>query len=118
MLKPVSDFIAEAQAQCKCLNAESAKILFFDEADAVVIIDVREPHEAAESKLEHSINIPRGLLEMKITGHCPDHNTTILIHCAAGGRASLAAARLKEMGYTNAHPITAKFGDIKEVFES
>lgn len=116
MLKPVSDFIAEAQAQCKCLDAESAKILFFDEADSVVIIDVREPHEATESKLKHSINIPRGLLEMKITGHCPDHDTTILIHCAAGGRASLAAARLKEMGYTKVHPITAKFDEIKETF--
>ena len=118
MLKPASEFIAEAQAQCKCLDTESAKILFFDEADAAVIIDVREPHEAAESKLKHSVNIPRGLLEMKITGHCPDHDTTILIHCAAGGRASLAGARLKGMGYTNVHPITAKYGEIKEVFES
>ena len=115
MLKPVSDFIAEAQAQCKCLDAESAKLLF-DEADSISIIDVREPHEATESKLEHSINIPRGLLEMKITDHCSDHETTILIHCAAGGRASLAAARLKEMGYTNVHPITAKFEEIKKSF--
>ncbi len=116
MLKPVNEFISEAQAQCKCLDVESARILFFDEADAVVIIDVREPHEAAESKLKHSINIPRGLLEMKITDHCPDHNTTILVHCAAGGRASLAAARLKEMGYTNVHPITAKFDEILGAF--
>lgn len=115
MLKPVSALIAEAQAQCHCLDAASAKQLF-DEADSIFIIDVREPHEAAESRLEHAINIPRGLLEMKITQHCPDPHTTILIHCAAGGRASLAAARLKEMGYTNVHPITAKFEEIKGGF--
>ena len=38
----------------------------------------------------------------------------ILVHCAAGGRASLAAARLVEMGYSNVYAITEKFNDIKD----
>jgi rhodanese-related sulfurtransferase len=41
----------------------------------------------------------------------------ILTHCAAGGRASLAAARLHEMGYSNVHAVTAKFADIKKIFD-
>lgn len=117
MLKPVSDLIAEAQAQCKCLSVEEAVSVYKD-IEGVVIIDVRESGEAAESKLDKSINISRGLLEMKITGHCPDPTTTILLHCAAGGRASLAAARLKEMGYQNVHPITAKYDEIFIAFKS
>jgi len=40
----------------------------------------------------------------------------ILIHCGGGGRASLAALTLQEMGYTNVHAITAKFEDIKNAF--
>jgi len=113
--KSVNEFIAEAQAVCKCFDAKSAKA-FFDEIGSVVIIDVREAHEVNESKLEHSTHISRGQLEMKIPESCPDPNTNILIYCAASGRASMAAVRLQEMGYTNVHVIAAKFDEIKEIF--
>jgi rhodanese-related sulfurtransferase len=113
MIKPANDFIADAQQNIKCLNPTQAKELIENTKD-IVILDVREPAEAAECKLACSINIPRGLLEMKVQGHCPNPETTILVHCGAGGRASLAAARLKEMGYANAHAITAKYDDLKK----
>ncbi len=115
MIKQASELISEAQCLCKCLDAKSAKALF-DESDSVVIVDVREAHEVNASKLERSTHISRGVLEMKIPEHCPEPDTTILIHCAAGGRATLAAASLKEMGYTNVHVITAKYDEIKETF--
>ena len=115
MIKPVSEFIAEAQAECDCLDVASAKALF-DQSDDAVIIDVREPGEASESKLNDSINIPRGLLEMKITDFCPGPDNMIFVHCGSGGRASMSAARLQEMGYTNVHVIDAKFDDMKEIF--
>lgn len=113
MIKPASDFIADAQQLIKCLDPTQAKDLIENNKN-IVVLDVREPAEASESKLACSINIPRGLLEMKIQGHCPNHDTTILVHCGGGGRASLAAARLKEMGYTSAHAITAKYDDLKK----
>ena len=115
MIKLASEFIAEAKAQCDCLDVASAKALF-DQSDDAVIIDVREPGEASESKLNDSTNIPRGLLEMKIPDLCPEPDTVIFTHCAGGGRASLSAARLQEMGYTNVHVILAKFDEIKETF--
>lgn len=115
MIKSASDFIAEAQQVCRCLDITDAKKLA-DTSESVIILDVREPHEVAESKLEASINIPRGLLEMKVQNHCCEPDSLILIHCAAGGRATLATARLQEMGYTNVHAITAKFEDIKKAF--
>ena len=116
MIKPASEFIAEAQQNCNCLNIADAKTLF-DTTTSAVLLDVREPQEAAKSKIDGSINIPRGLLEMKIQQHCSEANSLILIHCAAGGRASLAAVRLQEMGYSNVHAITAKFDDIKTTFD-
>lgn len=116
MIKPVSEFIEAAKTQCKCVTAAEAKSLLEKNPDAT-IIDVREPKEAEEAKLSNSINIPRGLLEMKIVDLCPNPDQPIFIHCGAGGRASMAAARLQEMGYTNVHVINAKFTEIKETLD-
>lgn len=116
MIIPVNELIASAKSQCSCKNPLSAKI-FYDTNEGVVIIDVREPHEAEQVKLKESINIPRGLLEMKITDVCDQHDIPILIHCAAGGRASLSAYTLQIMGYSNVHVIDAKFDEIIDVFE-
>ncbi len=115
MIIPVSELIASAKMQCSCKDQDAAKE-FFDKNEGTVIIDVREPHETEQSKLAESINIPRGLLEMKITEVCDQHDNPILIHCAAGGRASLSAYTLQIMGYSNVHVIDAKFDDILETF--
>ena len=114
MIKAASEFIAEAQQHCECIDPIEARNILRNN-DNVMVIDVREPAEAHESKLTCSINIPRGLLEMKVYGHCQDPDTVILLHCGGGGRASLAAVRLKEMGYHNVYAITAKFDEVKKV---
>lgn len=115
MIIPVSELIASAKLHCDCIDQVAAK-LFFDRHEDAVIIDVREPKEADESRLTDSINIPRGLLEMKITDVCEDADTPILVHCGTGGRASLSAYTLQIMGYSNVHVIDAKFDEIKLTF--
>ncbi len=115
MIKTASELIAEAQTQISCLDIASAKALYED-SDNAVIIDVREADSAAISQLQDAINISRGLIEMKVPKLCTDPGTLILTHCGGGGRASLAALTLQEMGYTNVHAITAKFEDIKTAF--
>ncbi len=115
MIKTASELIAEAQTQISCLDVSSAKTLY-DNSENAIIIDVREAESAAKSKLESSVNISRGLIEMKVQKLYPDPDTLILLHCAGGGRASLTALTLQKMGYTNVHAITAKFEDIKNAF--
>ena len=115
MIKTAGELISEAQTQIDCIDAISAKSLYQNSVKAV-IIDVREAQNAENSKLKDSINISRGLIEMKIAKYCPDSETLILTHCGGGGRASLAALSLQQMGYTNVHAITATFEDIKDVF--
>ena len=115
MIKTAGELISEAQTQINCVDAISAKSLYQNSVNAV-IIDVREGQNAENCKLKDSINISRGLIEMKIAKHCPDSETLILTHCGGGGRASLAALTLQKMGYTNVHAITATFDDIKNVF--
>ena len=115
MLIPASDLIAAAKSQCNCMDQVDAKLLF-DKHDDAIIIDVREPEEFAAACLIESTNIPRGLLEMKIGDLCDNPETLILIHCAVGGRASLAASTLQTMGYSNVHVIDAAFDEIRDVF--
>ena len=114
-IRPASEFIAEAQKQINCVSAQEAKNLFDQQPDGI-ILDVREASSAEKSKLQASVNVSRGLIEMKVPGICENPDQLILTHCAGGGRASLAAARLVEMGYRNVHAITARYDDIKAIF--
>lgn len=115
MIVPVSELVTSAKSQCNCMDPVAAKI-FYDRHDNALIIDVRELKEVEEACLVDSTHIPRGLLEMKIFDACPEHDTPILLHCAAGGRASLSASTLQMMGYSNVHVIDAKFDEIRHVF--
>jgi rhodanese-related sulfurtransferase len=116
MIKTAGDLISEAQTQIKCLDPVAAKILY-EESIQAVILDVREAHSAAESKLSMSINISRGLIEMQVPKHCPHIDTVIMTHCGGGGRASLAALSLQQMGYANVYAITATYEEIKKTFD-
>ena len=115
MLKTAGDLIKEAQQHIDCVDVATAKKIYDENPDAV-IVDVREAHSADESKLSESINISRGLLEMQVHKVCPEAKTVILTHCGGGGRASLAAHTLKQLGYVEVYAITAPFDEIKEVF--
>ena len=115
MLKSAGDMVQEAQQHIECVDVATAKKIYDENSDAV-IVDVREAHSANESKLSNSINISRGLLEMQVHKVCPEATTVILTHCGGGGRASLAAHTLKQLGYAEVYAITAPFEEIKEVF--
>ena len=115
MLKTAGDLISEVQQHIECVDVATARKIY-DESPDAVIIDVRESDSANESSLSDSVNISRGLLEMKVHKEVPEASTVILTHCGGGGRASLAAYSLKQMGYTEVYAITAPYDEIKKVF--
>ena len=116
MIKTAGELITQAQKKINCVNPIEAKALY-DNSNDSVIVDVREAKNYDESSLNDSISIPRGLIEMLIEKNCQNSDTLILTHCAGGGRASLTALTLQEMGYSNVHAITATFTEIKEAFD-
>ena len=67
----------------------------------VVIVDVREPDEYEAEHIPQAKLIPRGTLEEQAAEELPDKEARIITHCGAGGRGSLSAKSLKEMGYAN-----------------
>jgi len=115
MIKTAEQMINEAQADIHCVDAKEAKCLFDTDPDAF-IIDVREADSVAKSKLTASHHISRGLLEMKIHKLSSDPDSLILTHCGGGGRASLAAQTLQNMGYRDVYAITDTFEHIKTLF--
>jgi len=116
MIKQLSDIVAEAKVGERCLTvAESLKLL--GDCDRPLLIDVREPAEYNLDSVEGFINIPRGVLEMKMPELCDDAERCILLHCGTGGRAALSAKALRNMGYKNVHLISASFEDIKKQFK-
>ena len=114
MLKTIPEVIAKARESLKTITAEDAAVKCKSENG--IVIDVREPTEFSEKSASGTINIPRGLLEMKMLQLYPNENLAIFIHCATGARATFAAEQLKRVGYNNVWVITGMLDDVCCVF--
>ncbi|MCW8090274.1 rhodanese-like domain-containing protein [Alteromonas sp. ASW11-130] len=79
------------------------------------VIDVREPSECETSPSTANINIPRGVLEMKVVEQFKNPDHPFYIHCASGVRAQLAAEQLLKMGYTTVNAITCDIKTIEHI---
>jgi len=112
MLKSVPELVANAKASVATLSAADAAKRITNENDTL-LLDVRETEEHKAGSIEGAVNIPRGILEIKISGLAAQPDNPIIIHCAAGGRAVLAAKSLGEMGYNNVVAVTAGFEDLR-----
>ncbi len=81
-------------------------------SQGAVLVDVREPGEWEQGHIAEAIHIPRGTLEFNIDDAIKDKDVRIVTYCAAGSRAALAAATLKQMGYAGAIALEAGFDDL------
>lgn len=114
-MRTAQEMIAEAKAKACCISADQAKSQIAGQPE-VLLLDVREPSEVDQLRVAGFVNVPRGVLEMKIEQLCPDHNKPIYIHCATGGRAALSAVQLEKMGYTNVSVIDCNCDTLVEAF--
>lgn len=103
-MKTAHDLVVAAKARCQEICVDRAAALIH-EAD--VVLDVREPDEFAAGHIPGAINVPRGLLEFKLsaTPELERRDLDILLYCRSGGRAALAACSLQDMGYANVRSI-------------
>jgi|TARA_B110000008_G_scaffold142404_1_gene144071 rhodanese-related sulfurtransferase len=82
-----------------------------------LVIDVREGNEIKDTgSIEGALNIPRGLIEMKLVPGSDGLNadTPIVVYCGGGSRASLAGSTLKEIGFSNVQNLEGGFRGWKE----
>ncbi|SLN46232.1 rhodanese-like domain-containing protein [Pseudooctadecabacter jejudonensis] len=95
MTQTPNDMVAAASTEVPRISHGDARALHGQ--DGVVFLDVREPAELAGGKVAGAVAIPRGVLEWQ-TAELGDAKT-VVIYCAAGGRAALAGETLKKLGF-------------------
>ena len=106
MMKTAVELIGEARAQVENVSPKDA-------ADQVasggaVLLDVREAEEWQHGHIDGSVPAPRGLVEFFADPTSPRHKKAldptgqrVIVVCASGARAALAALTLKNMGYAH-----------------
>lgn len=99
----VTELVQAAQAVVpKISTAEAMQKI----SDGALLLDIRDaPELQASGRAVGSHHIPRGMLEFRADPATPFHDPElrferpVVVHCASGGRAVLAAKLLKDMGY-------------------
>ncbi|RYJ61570.1 rhodanese-like domain-containing protein [Pseudomonas songnenensis] len=107
-MKSAHDLVEQARTKIQEISMSEAESAL---QAADVLIDVREPDEFREGHIEGALNIPRGVLEFKLSG-APElsaRDLHIVLYCKTSGRAALAAASLQEMGYLSVKSIAGGF---------
>lgn len=106
MTRTMKDLVADANTRVETISPDEANTMA---AGGGLILDVREPGELEKvGSIAGALNVPRGILETRADSSLDTAeaglvdrrgNAPILVLCAAGGRAALAADTLRDMGY-------------------
>ena len=101
MAMTVEQLVAQAKSEITEVDAKQAQTLL---EKGVTFIDVREPAECEKGTIPKAINLPRGVLEWRISADpaLQDKQAPLVVYCQSGGRSALAAQILKQMGYADA----------------
>lgn len=117
MLKTIPDIVTVLKEKTRLITANDAALEIANNDG--LVIDVREPSECAGISAKGTINIPRGLLEMKMLAIETNSARPIYLHCASGVRAIFAAEQLTRIGYENVTVITCSMPTLAQtVFET
>ncbi|WP_150302609.1 rhodanese-like domain-containing protein [Pseudomonas saliphila] len=97
-MKTAHDLVADAKPQIREAELAAAEAAI---READVLIDVREADEFRAGHIPGAINIPRGLLEFKLSNdpELSARDRKLVLYCKTSGRSILAARSLQEMGY-------------------
>ena len=119
-VKSIQTLVSEALREIKTINADQAFKMVED--DNCNLIDIREVRELESTgKVENSVHIPRGMLEIYLDPNSAlfqqgvlDQNKETVLFCAGGVRSALAVKALKNMGYEKISHIEGGFGAISQ----
>lgn len=77
----------------------------------VLLLDVREPEEYRQGHIPGAINIPRGMLEFKISNEASLQSLArpIVVYCKTSGRAALSVVAMQTMGFNNVVSLAGGF---------
>jgi len=100
--KTVAQMLSDAAANIAFISmAELAERVSRNDLE-LVLLDVREKDAFAAGHIPGARHLPRGQLELRVNTELPDPTRRILVCCEFGYISTLAAATLRELGYTQA----------------
>ena len=108
--KDFRQMMAEANAAIDGISVASALGLLDD--PEIQFVDVREDGEWAQGRIPGAVHAPLGSLDLSADPNSPQHNgaisqgKTLVLYCAAGGRSTLGAKTLHDMGYPRVCSLT------------
>ncbi|HEX7370149.1 MAG TPA: rhodanese-like domain-containing protein [Rhodanobacteraceae bacterium] len=98
-----TQMVAAAKASLANLTPDQVET---EIANGALLVDVREDAERAQGMIPGSLHAVRGMLEFLADPASPMHLPALdpkrptIVHCASGARSALAAATLRQLGYT------------------
>lgn len=107
-MKTAQDLVAAAKSVVTEIPVNDAEATI---RDADVLLDVREADEFANGHLPGAVHVSRGMLEFKLSGspQLSARDLKFVMYCKTSGRAALAAAAMKQMGYLNVKSIAGGY---------
>lgn len=101
--KTAKQMVAEARSRVQSLTPEQVAA---EVKQGAMLVDLREKEECMQHGIiPGALHFPRGMLEFWADPSSPyyrqefDPNRRIIVHCMAGGRSSLAADTLQQLGF-------------------
>lgn len=103
-MKTVHDMVQAAKAEIREVSLDQSEEAI---KQADLLVDVREADEFHAGHIPGAINIPRGILEFKLTNDpaLENRGLNMVIYCKNSGRSALSAKAMQEMGYLHVQSI-------------
>jgi glyoxylase-like metal-dependent hydrolase (beta-lactamase superfamily II) len=100
--KTVAQLLHEAAAKVPFMSQDELKDRLGGNSRDLVILDIREKDAFEAGHVPGAHHLPRGQLELRVDTELPDPTVRILTCCEFGKISTLAAATLRELGYSRA----------------
>jgi len=109
MFKPAHELVLEARNSVTECSPDALHGLLT--TPHTLLIDVREPDEYRQGHIAGAVNIPRGMLEFRISAEptLQDVARPVIVYCKTSGRAALSVVALQRMGFTNLTSLAGGF---------
>jgi glyoxylase-like metal-dependent hydrolase (beta-lactamase superfamily II) len=100
--KTVAQLLGEAAAKVPFMSLEELKARTGGNSRDLVVLDIREKDAFDAGHVPGARHLPRGQLELRVNSELPDPTVRIVACCEFGKISVLAAATLRDLGFTRA----------------
>lgn len=114
--KTISQLIHEAGTKVSFMSMDEVRRRVEDQrlGHDLALLDVRERDAYATGHIPGAMHIARGQLELKVNDRLPDPTQRIVVYCDYGKISTLAAATLRDLGYSRAVALDGGYDAWKE----